>query len=310
MKIKTAAAKETKKEEAVVVAPTHYVPVEHLLDHPDLPKQKLDADWVAELKGSIEESGLDTPLQVWNGGDTTNTMELKDKSEVAACFLIAGFHRRAAIRQIAKESPKTYAALFPNGVPIVMQSYEDVAEVIAARLRENLARRTPTTAELLPLMQELRDKHKKKQKEIAAMIGRSEPYVAEVFSIEENLGAEGAKEVAEGGVHAKDALKAAKAVKAEKKAGKTPDVKKHIAVAKAKTAARVASGRDRDEKRTSGKRIWKAYKSLPSMTMGAKVIILEGALEYISGETDKLPKELRKAVDAPSKTEKEEEKKK
>jgi len=286
--------------------PTHFLPLERIVDHPEVGKQKLDAELVEQTKASILQVGLDDPLTVWNGGKEYETMEMKGGDEVPSSFLVDGAHRRAAIRSIRKDDEAKFAELFPNGVPVVMRDYASLPEFIGAQLRANLARRTPKVAEILPKMQRLRDEFKMKNKQIAAIIGKSEAYVSNVLNIEEELGDEGVEALKEGEVSSKDALEAAKEVKQAKKAGKSADVKAVVAKAKQKTAARKAAGRERDEKRPSLKRLWKIYKSLPSLRLGERIAVLEGMCEFLVGEASKLPKELRLAKQAKSTAEDEE----
>jgi ParB-like chromosome segregation protein Spo0J len=282
-----------------------FVPLEHILNSDEVKEtyRPLDKGWVEELAMSISRDGLDTPITVWDGGPDVQAVKI-DGKEVTPSFLIAGNHRRAALKKIRKEQPDAFKAKFPNGIPVIRRS-GSLKEALCAQLRENAARKDPSAEDLLPLMIRLRDEFKMNGKTIAASIGRSTSYVSEVFNVEKELGEEGKEAVLKGELSAKHAIKAAKDVKEARKSGKTVDVKAVVAGAKAKTASAKASGRERDEKRMSAKKIWKNYKALPGRTVGQKLVLCEAGLAYLSGETDKLPSELKKSDDKASKTEKE-----
>lgn len=282
-------------------APTGFLPLELLVDHPSLHNRPIDEEWVQELKTSIAKNGLDTPLFVWNGGTECPKMTVNDK-DFPASFVTAGFHRRAALRKLRKENPDRFAELFPKGVPVIVRG-GSMQETICLQLRENVDRLNPTAAEILPQMLRLRDEFKMKNKEIAQRIGRSDSYVSQVFAVEEELGTEGVEEVVSGGVSAKEAVKAAAEVRKARKAGKPVDKKAVVAKAKEKTAKLKAKGAQREEKRMSLKRIWKAYKALPAMTLGKKLNLIEAAVEYAVGDSDRLPKEFVSAEKAAAKAE-------
>jgi ParB-like chromosome segregation protein Spo0J len=281
-------------------APTGFAPLDTIVDHPDVEKsyRELDKDHAAQLSDSIERDGLDVPLIVWDG-DGDATVEV-DGKPIKATFLLAGLHRRHALQSLKKRNVKRFKELFPMGIPVIQRS-GDLKSALCSQLRENCARKDPSAEDLFPIMCRLRDEFNMNGKQIAAAIGRSSPFVTRVFAIEE-LGEEGKKAVKKGQLSAHHAIKAGLAVKAERKAGKTPDVKKHLEVAKAKTSERRAKGLVRDEKKMSAKRLWKIYKSLVGLTMGKRIDLLEGAFEYLA-EDASLPKELKLAKDKKSKTE-------
>ncbi len=281
--------------------PKQFLPLEHIVDHPDVGNRELDKEWVGELAESIRANGLDTPLFVWNGGEDYANMQIGNK-ELPSSFLIAGMHRRAALKVIRKTDAVRFAELFPAGIPVRFFG-GDMKDVLFLQLRENVNRLNPTVEQLLPKVIRLRDEFKLRSKVIASHIGRSEAYVSQLLAVEAELGTEGVAEIISGNVDAKDALKAVQALKADKKAGKTPDKKGAIEKAKASTAKRRDAGRDRDEKRTSFKVLWKRYQALPDMKDEEKLKILEKACGYIAGERDAVPRELKVDREEESETE-------
>lgn len=261
-----------------------YVPVNRIVDHEDLPNRPVDKAHVKSLVAAIEADGLLQPLIVWNGGsDGGESMKLGSGKEVAASFLIAGRHRRDAILAIKAASPEKYKELFPNGVPCVVRG-GTTNEAIISQLQENLQRKNPEASEVLPLILHLRDKGEMKGKAIAAAIGKTPAYVSQILSIEESLGEEGVAEVAKGGVKLRHAIEASSAVKKDKKAGKTVDVKKALASAKTKSA--------NTERRVSAKVLYSRYQALPRTNLGEKLTILQETLAYLAGASDEIPTQL------------------
>ena len=291
------------EKKAPVLTPSRFVPLDMLVDFPDMGQRPLDKDHVTSLQDSSRANGLAVPLITWDGGTEYPNMKLKGK-EVPSCFLVAGLHRRAALRRLAKEDADAFAKKFPNGIPVVVAS-GSLKDMLTLQLRENLDRKDPTTEEILPKILRLRDEFKMKGKQIATAVGRSPSYVSSLFDIETQLGKSGLKEVLEGGVAIRDALKAAEEVKKAKKKGEDVDVDATVAKAKGKTAARAASGAEREPKRTSIKKVWDRFKALPSMDDSTLLEILRKGVSYVVGERDALPRELRKDAAKASATEKE-----
>ncbi len=303
MKVKQTAAAAV--EEAPQAAT--FLPLELIIEHPKIGSREIDKEHAGELKESIRRNGLDTPLSIWNGGDVTPEMQVGNKTYPSS-FLAAGFHRRAALRSLKKEDPNAFDKLFPNGVPVRIFD-GSMAEIIALQLRENLDRKNPTAEEIMPQIMRLRDEFKMKNKEIARRVGRSDAYISELFSIETELGSEGVEEVVKGGTSVKNALRAAKEVKAQRKSGGKPDVKSAVDKAKAKTAALRASGGEREPKRKSFKSLYAVYKSLPVMEPADKLKIAERMMAYLAEERDTYPKELKLDASKKSKTEDDDEEK-
>lgn len=279
------------KTKAPAVKPTGRVKLEHIVDFPEIKNREIDKEFVAELAASIEKNGLDTPLFVWDGGEEYPKVEI-NRVEVDSNFLVAGFHRRAAIRVLRKTNAGRFNELFGEGIPVKRFS-GSLQDMLLLQLRENVSRNNPTAEELLPQMIRLREEFSMRNKTIAASIGRSESFVTQIFSIEKELGDEGVKEVLKGGMKVKDALKAAAKVKSERAAGKTPNVGAIIKKATKHAAERAESGGDREEKRTSFKKLYEAYKALPEMDDEEKLKIAEGLMAYVAGDRDSIPKLLR-----------------
>jgi ParB-like chromosome segregation protein Spo0J len=259
---------------------------------------------VRQLKESIARSGLDTPLTIWNDPDVEE-VEIEDgdkKYSVKPTFLVAGMHRRAALRLMQKEDKGKFNELFPGGQIPVVERKGTLKEALCAQVRENSARKNPSAEELLPLMQRLRDEFKMTGKQIALETGTSPSWVSNIFDIEE-LEEEGQEAVKKGELSAKHAMKAAKVVKAAKKSGKPVDVKAHVEQAKAKTKADRDAGRQREVKKLSWKKCWSIYTALPGMKIGLQIDILEGIFKY-QLEDGKLPQELKLAATKKSKVEK------
>jgi ParB/RepB/Spo0J family partition protein len=283
------------------VGPTKFIPLRHIVDFKELGQRDLNQDHVTALTDSIRKNGLDTPLTVWDGGDKYPTM-LDGAKEVPSSFLVAGLHRRAALKRLNKEDPEAFAKKFKNGVPCVVKS-GSIQDMVCLQLRENIDRLELAPEEILPKILRLRDEFQMKGKQIALAIGKSPSFVSNIFDIETQLGKSGLKEVLEGGIAIRDALKAADEVKKAKKSGESVDADAAVSKAKAKTSSRKEQGREREEKRTSLPKIWSRFKALPTLPDSQAYEILRKGVQYAVGERDALPRELRKDSEKESKTE-------
>jgi len=292
LKPKAAAKSKVADKPSNELSEVRMIPLACIADHPEIPKGDLDKEWVAELRESIQAVGLDVPLVVWDGGEADSQMEIKGKV-YPATFLIAGNHRRQALRTFLKEAPEKFDKMFPNGIPVRVVSGTQ-AQAYAARVRENVQRRNPDPKELMEQLAYLRDEMKMTGKEIAKAVGKSASWVSQIFSIEEELGEEGVAAVKSGKVSVTEATSAANAAKQAKKAGKAVSKEDTLASAKAKAADR--GDADRAPKKMSAKAILATYQVMPKMAMGDKILLLETLLAYLAGETDKLPKEFKAAV--------------
>lgn len=278
-----------------------FVPLANIVEHEDVHNRPINKEHVELLKESImrEPHGLDTPLLLWNGGDPDQMVALKKGAEpIPATFLVAGGHRVKALRAYAKEDKEGFEKKFPKGIPAHMIG-GTLEDVLAAQLRENLARENPDAAEILPFVLRLKDEFKMKGKKIAKRIGRSDAWVSDVLSIRENLGSDATDEIIKGNVGITDALKASKKVK-KGKATKEEALEE----AKEKGAKKKKKGSKKADKRFSAKALFARYKALPGLKIGQRLEILEAALEYIVGDSDEVPELLNAADDDESDTKK------
>lgn len=273
-----------------------YVPLDLIVDHPEIKNRELIKEHVEELVESVGRNGLDIPLLCWPGGpEKDNRMKIGSK-EYPATFLVAGGHRRSALNKLRKLDKVAFEKKFPNGIPCKMV-YGELQDALAAQLRENLQRENPSAADVLPYVLRLKNEFGLKNKAIAKRIGRSDSWVSEVLSIQENLGEEATKDLADGSVGLTDALKASKKVK-KGKASK----EEALAEAREKGKKKKDKGRQRAEKRYSAKRIFSIYKALPNLKIGVAKQLLEAAFEYVVGDRDDLPAELTPSDDQESET--------
>lgn len=296
MKVKT---KENKPPAVkVVTAPEpegdlQHVPLDHLVDHDELEYRHIKPDHVAELKASLRRSGLDTPLSAWNGGDPEIRMEFDGvKGVFPASFLVAGQHRREALRELAKEEATWFAKTFPNGIPVIMRT-GDLKDTLLAQIRENAARDNPEPHEILPQVKRLQESFGMKASEIAKGVGRSKTWISRVLDIENVLGPKALKKVIAGEIGFSDAIEAAAQTKRDEKSGKTVDkvgtVKQLVQKGKIKKKA----NKKRAAKRMGAKAVYAAYNALPNLVIGKKLKIAEAALEYLAGESEELPSQLQ-----------------
>lgn len=260
------------------------IPLEHIFDSDTLtPARELDSDHVNELSESIEKNGLDQPLLVWDGGAKDNEVQVSGGKKFPATFLLAGNHRRAALRKFKKRDKSAFEKMFADGIPVRVIS-GDLKDAVAAQLRENLDRLNPTPEQILPSIIRLKDEFKMKGKAIAAAIGKSTAYVSEILAIREHLGEEGV-EAAKGG-NLKDSIKAARKVK-------KGESTKEAEVEKLKSKKSKKKGKKKAAKRASLKQLFARYRALPSLKTGVRVEILEKLCEYVLGDSDDLPDELQ-----------------
>lgn len=280
--------KNKKDSLTTVLGDLRYVELDHLAEHEDIENREIDSDHVEMLKNSIAKDGLTVPVIVWDGGNKENMMEIKvdgKKTQVPATFLVGGFHRREAIRNLRKEDSALFKKRFSQGVPTIVV-HGDLQDALLAQLRENVARENPSPQDILPFVKRLLDDGMKRVV-IAKRIGRSPTWISEVMSIDEELGEEGAEDFKKGDIDLTEGIKAAKKVKSGKMSKKEA-----LDEAKAKTKKKKDRGSSRAEKRVSIKKLKEAYDALPNMPMGARLQVAEGIIYYASGETDIIPKKL------------------
>jgi ParB-like chromosome segregation protein Spo0J len=222
---------------------------------------------------------------------------------VPATFLVAGFRRREALRKFRADNPKGFDKKFPNGIPAIIRTGE-LQDILCLHLRENIARVNPAAEDIIPVLLRLQDEFKMKQNVIAAQVGKSTAWVSQILTVKKTLGKEGIEELEKGGISLKDAKDASAKVQAAAKKGVKLDAKEELQKAKDKTSARKESGRERDEKRMSAKKVFAIYKAMPSVTMGERIQLLEKALGYLAGAEDSLPKAFKLDSERASKVKK------
>jgi ParB-like chromosome segregation protein Spo0J len=284
-----------------------HVPLRQIIPHDEAVYRPVDKEHVDELRKDIEANGLLSPIIVWNGGTKNGTqVELEDKTKIPATFLVAGLHRYTSIRAIFKENRERYKELFPNGVPVKVISGE-LKDFLAAQLRENVLRKDMEISQILPVIKKMRDEHEMKQADIARAIGKSKGYVSQIFDAEAELGEEATEELAKEGAKISNLRNAAKEVKEKVKKGvdKKTAAKEVVEKTKSKLASKKASGRQREEKKVSAKKVWERWQALPrGLKMGEKLAIAEAALGYLAGDTEfTLPSELANDVEGKEESE-------
>ncbi|WP_338463091.1 ParB N-terminal domain-containing protein (plasmid) [Synechococcus elongatus IITB7] len=111
-----------------------FLPLERIQDRFSGDTRPLNSKHVAELHNSIAVLGLITPLAV----------DSKYR-------LLAGGHRREALRRLAKEDPDRFEELFQNGVPVLVLAVDSEVSPVGAlqvEIEENTQRRNYTVNEI------------------------------------------------------------------------------------------------------------------------------------------------------------------
>jgi ParB-like chromosome segregation protein Spo0J len=298
---------ETKSSGPAVIA-TAYVPLDHIVENKGLHYRDLDQVHVASLVDDIKVNGLDVPLITF-----AETADKKIKiggsgEPVAAHFLVAGRHRREALRKLRASDAATFKKLFPQGIP-VNHRVISVKDALFLSLRENVQRREMTAEQIFPVLQKLTDEYKMTGKEIAKHIGKSTSWVSQMLAALTEPDPETVAEITAGKIAVGDARKLGAKIKADRKSGKvvTKDsIREEAGKLTTKQAAKVASGAQRstgDDRKTSLKKLYSRYQALPNLPLGRKLQILELAIQYSIGEKSSLPPELKKDI-KPTKVEK------
>jgi len=266
------------------------IPLRFLVEHPEIIYRELNTDWVKELSENIAQVGLTVPLIVWNGGGEKGAKMKVGEETVPASFLVAGNHRRAALKALMKTNASRFKELFPDGIPVMVIGGE-LSDVLTAQLRENVMREDMSPEQVFPVLEKLLAKEANggcgmRQKDVAKAIGKSTGWVSQILTIKEELGDEGVTALKKKEVGLAEAREAAASVKKDKKAGKPTDAKAALNKVKEKAAARKAAGKVREAKRLSAKVLWKRFLALPKMNLGEAKAILESALGYLAGDDD------------------------
>ena len=118
---------------------------------------------ISTLTASIEENGLIDPMVIWRPTEGTNV-------------LLAGYRRHAALQQIRENNPAAFNTL---NVSVFEGSLE---EALGKNLEENIQRQNLNPADeaeaVCRLYEKLGD-----QKEVAAIIGMSQPWVSQRLNL-------------------------------------------------------------------------------------------------------------------------------
>lgn len=271
-----------------------HVPLPTVINGKDMTYRKLDKEWAKELSLAIENNGMDVPMILWRG-ETPKKVKFLGELRPAT-YLVAGLHRREALKLFQKRAAAKFAKMFPEGVPVLIRE-GSLQSMLCTQLRENVDRKDMPSAEVFPVIDRLEKEFGLNQKAIAKEIGKSASWVSDVLVIKKELGDEAVDAVQKGKSSLKDMKDAAHDTRKAKKAGMKTDPKKAVAGAEKKTAARVATGAKRNPKSIGAKTVLKRYKALPSMSANKKLPVIEAALLFLAGERKTLPKELQLETD-------------
>jgi len=262
---------------------------EEIALHDEVQYRPVSKTRVDEYVNDIAKNGLLHPLTVWDGeADAMQVGTGSRVKEIDPCFLVAGKHRFEAIKKLKRTDKAAYDKQFPEGIPLKFIQ-GDLKVAICAQLRENVHREKLKMDQILPTVKRLKDKFGLRQNAIAIKIGKSTAYVAQLLSIGKSLGDEAEDAIIAGDLSVQEALKAVKEVKAGK------DKSEVVDSAKKKTKEKKASGKERAEKRISLKEGYRRFEALPRMATGTRFQLLQKLVQYCVGESNSLPKELKKA---------------
>lgn len=271
------------------------VPLETIVDNPEMKDiyRSLNEEHVNELVASITESGLDIPLIV---SSTDQTTKIGDE-EVPLNYVVAGRHRISALSKIAKKTPRAFAKLFPDGIPVMKREGSDLIGSVFAQLRENVDRQDPTPDQIFPALQFLASQKDLKQKDIAKRLGKTDGWVSQMLAINTALPDDLKEAVLDKSLPVRDAQKLASNIR---KAEKTGDTAAKAAVEKQTEAARkkVVAAKKRAatnapaKKRHSLKALYGAYQRLSKISMGTTVKVLENIIQYTLNDTDTLSQQI------------------
>ena len=145
-----------------------YVPVDQILDHPDVPNIRTDinkAD-VAELMRSIKDQGISNPL----------TCFVQD----GKYFLVSGWRRKRAVEELCKSDPK-----FSTEVPVLVRNYDNgntIQQALVENISENVNRRDVNPMDLADRINILINAGSGKQ-ELCQKLGKSITWLNNVLSV-------------------------------------------------------------------------------------------------------------------------------
>ena len=146
-----------------------YIDVSKIEDHPDIPniRSEVNKADVKELILSIKKKGVQNPLTVFKG--------------VEKYFLISGWRRREAVREIVKEDPKSKL----KSVPILVKEYDKdtfVKDALYDNAIENIQRKDVNPYDQAMRIKMLLDMGIGKQ-EICSQIGKSSTWLTETLNV-------------------------------------------------------------------------------------------------------------------------------
>lgn len=142
-----------------------YFPIEKIENHENFSSGRFDMVGITDLKASLVERGLLNPVLVWEFV-LDNPIDHPQLGKIdKRYFLIAGFRRMTAIRQIRAENPEAFKEI---PVSIFRGSYDDA---ILENLSENVQREDVTPMEVGAQLMKL--EVKMTQAEMAQKLGKS-----------------------------------------------------------------------------------------------------------------------------------------
>lgn len=275
------------------------IPFNHVQLHPKMGYRDVTNLNIPDLANDIGTHGLLNPLVVWNGAESDDKpgklVSIENKTPVPAALLVAGRRRFEALTSLAASKPKTFAKVFPNGIPVLVKS-GSLEDMLVFKVVENVQRENPDPAELVIELSRLRDEFGRSNAEIAKLVGKGKSWVSQIMMVKEELGEEGIEALAKGETTTRGAIAAAATVRKSKKPGSTRKVSAAQALkeAKEKKASNRAEGRERSKKRVSPDGVYQRYSRLAGIKIpvARKLVIAETALAYLAGKAENLPKEL------------------
>jgi len=133
--------------------------------HPDVPniRTKIRKDDIKDLMSSIKESGLKSPITVFEEGEKY--------------FLVSGERRLESFRELSKEDPKKYKT-----ITAIVQKYEDISQALFDNTIENIQREDVNGFDLAKRIQMLLDKGIGKN-EITKRLGKSITWVNDALKL-------------------------------------------------------------------------------------------------------------------------------
>jgi len=267
------------------VAPVHppsrdAVPLAAIKIHPELKPRALNVEFIDELVEDIGNNGMDTPISVWS--PERNSKKL---------YLIAGAHRRAALKRLAKGSPRKFDRHFKNGVPVDVRHGGTVRDALAIQIRENLCRTKFDEKDSIPYLTRMKDELGMSQTEIARFIGKSNSWVTNIMLVSNAYG-EKAQEVVTQRGEFSDAVAVARKIRKQRRAGKSVTTEQAVEQLVGEREKRKSAPKAAAPKRVNAKTLWTRYNNLPRTSLGEKLNVLESAFKYLVGETEELPEKL------------------